>query len=101
MPDIFLDGAEITIIKALGFSGGDISGSELIERTGGLDEAEFLDALKGLVVMGYVFSETTRFSSMEHVEKSRFHVNSGYVKELKEAMDPKPKQKVSKRVRRA
>ena len=47
-------------------------------------------------------SKTINFEStatMEDVEKARFHVNSGYSRELKETLNPQPKKK-SRRVRR-
>jgi len=97
--DIHLDGAEITILKAIGFSGGDIPGEGVLERASGLDDGEFLEALKGLVVMGYVYSDTTRFASMDEVKRANFHVNSGYVKAIRESMDPSQDRK-TKRVRR-
>ncbi|MGC3989425.1 MAG: hypothetical protein QM796_07055 [Chthoniobacteraceae bacterium] len=96
--DINLDGGEILIIKALGMSSG-LNGEQLIEKVGGLEVAELIDTLKGLIVMGYVDSDRNSFHSVEDLKRVEFRVNSGYAKELKEALDPQP-QKKSRRVRR-
>jgi hypothetical protein len=37
---------------------------------------------------------------MEEMRKATFRVNSGYSKELREALDPRPEKPKSKRVRR-
>lgn len=98
--NISLDGAEISILKALGFSGGETDGVTLIERCADLEFAELQDALKGLMAIGYVEADGYAMHSKEEVEKMHFHVNSGYAKDLKDAMDPKEEPKKSKRVRR-
>ncbi len=97
--DISLDGGEITIIKALGLSGGDVPGEVLIQRAVGMDTAELVDALQGLIMLGYVVSDLEGVQSSDDLKKGKFHVNSGYGKQLKEAMNPTPDKK-PKRVRR-
>ena len=99
MSNINLDGGERSIIKALGFGGAPVNGEVLYERCAGLEEAEFIDTLKGLIVIGYVSCDETSFKTMEEVGKSKFQVNSGYARDLKEAVNPQPKKK-SRRVRR-
>lgn len=99
-PSITLDGGEISIIKALGIGGGEITGEVLLERLNGFEVAEVIDVLQGLMVMGYVTSERDHFHSSEDLKKLSFRVNSGYAKELKEALDPRPEQPKSRRVRR-
>jgi len=98
--DINLDGGEISIIKALGLSGSGMNGEQLLEKVGDLEEAELMDTLKGLIVMGYVDSDRNSFHTVEDLKRVEFRVNSGYSKELKEALDPQPQQKKSRRVRR-
>lgn len=97
---ISLDGTEITILKAIGFGGGDTKGEALIERAAGLDERELIDALKGLVDVGFVIADTSSFKNLEDVQRATYTVNSGYTKELKEAMDPSEAERKPKRVRR-
>jgi hypothetical protein len=98
--DINLDGGEISIIKALGLSGSGITGELLMERVAGLEEAELIDTLKGLISMGYVNSDRNTLQTKDDLFRTIFSVNSGYAKELKEALDPRPQQKKSRRVRR-
>lgn len=95
-----LDGVEISVIKALGFSGGDISGRQLMERVTDLEEAELIDTLKGLIAIGYVVSDKATFRNKEELEAAHVSVNSGYARDLKEALNPRPEKPKSKRVRR-
>ncbi len=99
MSNINLDGGETSIIKALGFGGSPVSGDVLFERCSGLEEAEFIDTLKGLMMFGYVSCDDSSLQTMEQVGKAKFQVNSGYSRDLKEAVNPHPKKK-SRRVRR-
>jgi hypothetical protein len=98
--EITLDGGEITIIKTLGLGGGEVEGEVLLERLPQLEPAELLDTLKGLLMMGYVSADkSSSLGSLEDMKKLHFRVNSGYSKDLKEALDPKPQTR-SKRIRR-
>ena len=96
---INLDGGETSIIKALGFGGAPLNGAVLFERCAGLEEAEFIDTIKGLIMFGYVSCDESSLQTMEEVGKANFQINSGYARDLKEAVNPQPKQK-SRRVRR-
>ena len=98
--DINLDGGEITIIKALGTGGSDVDGETLLARVAPLEAAEVIDALQGLVMMGYVSADNSTFHALEEMKKMNFRVNSGYSKDLKEALDPQQGKPKSKRVRR-
>ena len=98
--DINLDGGEITIIKALGTGGSDVDGETLLARVAPLEAAEVIDALQGLVMMGYESADNSTFHALEEMKKMNFRVNSGYSKDLKEALDPQQGKPKSKRVRR-
>jgi len=98
--EIQLDGVEISVIKCLGISSGDMEGSILLESCRDLEFAELADAIRGLMAVGYVDGESECFNDVETFMKLNFKVNPGYAKDLKEALDPGPQQKVSKRVRR-
>ena len=98
--NIILDGGEISIIKALGFGGGETAGEILLERVSDLAFAEVVDALGCLIQMGYVIADKSSFNNSEEMKKTNFHVNSGYARELKEAMDPTSDKSKSRRVRR-
>ncbi len=98
--DIQLDGAEISIVKAIGIGGGEVDGGTLIERCADLDPPELMDALHGLMDMGFVEGDSDVFYNVEEMADIKFRVNSGYAKDLKDALDDKPQPKKSKRVRR-
>ena len=98
--DINLDGSEISVIKAIGLGGTEVDGATLIERLRDYESAELIDTLQGLVAMGYVEADKSTFHNKEEYEKTHFRVNSGYARDLKESMDPRPEPKKSKRVRR-
>lgn len=99
--EIHLDGGEVQMLKGIGLGGSNISGEQLIERVTGMEEAEFIETLKGLMMMGYVIADKQSFHGFEDVERAEFHVNSGYSKDLREAIEPsrRPQQR-SRRVRR-
>lgn len=99
--DLNLDGTETSILKAIGIGGGEVPGDTLADRTSGLEEAEFLDSLRGLVTQGFVECDRGSLQSMDDVKASRFHVNSGYSKDIRNALGGKTQEKPkSKRVRR-
>ena len=102
--EIKLDGGEKDIIKAIGLGGSSASGKQVIERAGGMEEAEFVSALRGLLMMGYILADKQSFHNFDDVEHAEFHVNSGYARELKEALDPRlrreRKDQRNRRVRR-
>jgi len=98
--NINLDGSEVSIIKALGFASG-IAGIELKERLPDLTPSEIADTLRTLIAIGYVESDKSSFTKVEEFDKTHFHVNSGYAKELKDSMNPNQNEKPkSRRMRR-
>ncbi len=100
MSSINLDGGERTILKAIGFGGSSVDGETLFERCTGLEEAEFIDNLKGLIMIGYVSTDGRNLRTMADVKYVGFQINSGYSRDLKEALNPQAKPKKSRRVRR-
>ena len=100
--EIHLDGGEVTVLKAMGLGGTSVDGETLLERIHGLEEAELMDTLRGLIMLGYVNSDKRSLHDLHDVEIANFHVNSGYSRELKEAIDPRRARKPqrSRRVRR-
>ena len=99
MRDINFDGAEITVLKALGSSMG-VSGEVLIDKAAGLDANELLDTLRDLVDLGYVECDVSGLQSLDDLKKANFHINSGYSKAIKQALNPEKDEKPSRRVRR-
>lgn len=98
--DLNLDGAEISVLKALGLGSGGITGEDLVKRVQDLEPAELIDTLKGLIGQGFVDADKDAFYSLEELGPIHFMVNSGYTKDIKEALDPRPEAPKSRRVRR-
>ncbi len=98
--EINLDGAEVTIIKALGLGGGEISGEALLNKIPNQGSADLASILKDLIMVGYVDADKNSFYSDEEFKKTNFHVNPGYAKELRDALDPEDPKPKSRRVRR-
>jgi hypothetical protein len=86
--EINLDGGEITLLKKLGLSGSPISGKMLIDRVEGMETAEFLDTLTGLIDQGYILSNKVNVRLIEDAEKAFFRVNSAYARDLRDAVNP-------------
>ena len=94
--EIHLDGGEITVLKAVGLSGARIKGRTLVERLENMGVAELIDTLDSLMMFGHLEATTERFSSIHDVETADFWVNSGRLKELREAIsgrDDKPERR--------
>jgi hypothetical protein len=99
--EINLDGGEVTILKALGLGSGEMLGEDLITKVGGeIMPSELMDTLKGLMDLGYVDADKSSFYSIDEMKSIHFRVNSGYSKDLRDALDPRPQKARSKRVRR-
>ena len=88
-----LDGVEVSIIKALGFGAGDMSGESLLQRVPELGETELIDTMQTLLMMGYVISDKAAFRTGDEFRAANFHVNSGYQRDLKEALHPRTQEK--------
>jgi len=88
MSEITLNGGEITILKTIGLGGSTIGGKQLAERMEEMESAEFLDALDGLMTMGYVASNKVNIRTMEAVESASFRVNPAFSRVLRDAVYP-------------
>lgn len=99
MSSIHLDGGETSVIRSLGFGGSPISGSDLKTRVPGLGEQELFEILETLVALGYICS-TRELARRDEIDRSTFFINPGYSRELKDALDPRPRLRESRRVRR-
>lgn len=75
------------MLKALGLAGTPVQGQQLIDRVG-MESAEFLDTLDGLLTMGYVLSSKVAVHKMEDVEHGYFRVNASHGRELRDALRP-------------
>ena len=86
--EIILDGGEITLLKKIGLSGAQVYGKMLIDRVEGMEPAEFLDTLSGLIDQGFVLSNKVNIRLIEDVERAFFRVNAAYAKDLRDAVNP-------------
>jgi hypothetical protein len=100
--EIKLDGGEITLLKKIGLSGTQVYGKMLIDRAEGMETAEFLDTLIGLIDQGYVLSNKVNIRLIEEVERAFFRVNAACTKDLRDAVNPgrRREQERTKRPRR-
>ena len=99
--NISLDGVEISLLKAIGFGAGDIVGSDLRELVSNLDIREILETIDGLISVGYVSCDKNALRNKEDFDSAKFHINSGYARDLKAALDPNEKaEPKSRRMRR-
>ena len=86
--EINLGGGEITLLKKIGLGGGQMYGKLLIDRVDGMETAEFLETLIGLIDQGYVLSNKVNIRLIEEAEKAFFRVNAAYAKDLRDAVNP-------------
>lgn len=98
MSKINLDGGETSIIRALGFSGAPMSGRDLKGRVERMSDNALTESLKTLISIGYITS-TPDLDLVEDLDKTVFAVNTGYSKDLKEAIEPS-RAEPTRRVRR-
>ena len=86
--EIILDGGEISLLKKIGLSGSQVYGKLLIDRVDGMETAEFLDTLTGLIDQGFVLSNKVNIRLIEDAERAFFRVNAAYAKDLRDAVNP-------------
>lgn len=98
MRELNLDGAEITVLKAMG--GSSVDGATLVDTVRDLEPAELVDTLNGLIDQGLINCDLSSFYDVKEMKKGNFQINSGYSKELKNALHPKVEPKKSRRIRR-
>ena len=100
--EIRLDGGEISLLKKIGLSGAPVSGKVLIDRIEGMENAEFLETLTGLIDQGYVVSNKVNVRLIEDAERAFFSVNAACAKDLRDAVNPgrRREQERTKRERR-
>jgi hypothetical protein len=98
--EIKLDGGEITVLKKIGLSGTQVYGKMLIDRTEGMETAEFLETLIGLIDQGYVISNKVNIRVIEDVERAFFRVNAADAKDLRDALNPSRRREQDRKQRR-
>ena len=89
--ELSLSGGDISVIKALGLSGGQVGGKTLVDRIGGMETAEIIDTLDSLIALDYVQSDTEKVRSLSDLQAAKFNVNTAVIRDLREALNPAPK----------
>ena len=82
---ISLDGGDLEVIKALGTSGSQMMGKQLVERVEMMD-GELIDTLDSLLSMGYVLSNRVNLRRIEEIETAFFRVNPAYVSDIRRTL---------------
>ena len=86
--EIKLSGGEITLLKRIGLSGGQMSGRLLVGELESGEVGEFLETLRGLMDQGFVLSNKVNVRLIEDAERAFFRVNPSYAKDLRDAVHP-------------
>ena len=86
--ELTLDGGEITLLKRIGLSGGQIYGRLLVDDLEAEEIPIFLETLTGLIEQGYVLSNKVNIRLKEDVEKAFFRVNPAFSVALRDATNP-------------
>ena len=98
--EISLSGGDISVVKALGLSGGQMSGKTLMGRLGAMEGAEIVDTLGGLIQMDYVLCDTDKMRTVEDLQEATLSVNTAMLRDLREALAPQKKEVRPTRQRR-
>ncbi len=98
--EISLSGGDVSVIKALGLSGSQINGKNLLGRLGAMEGAEIVDTLSGLVQMDYVLCDVEKLRTVEDMQEANFSVNTAMLRDLREALMPPKKETKPTRQRR-
>ena len=86
--ELTLDGGEITLLKRIGLSGGQIYGRLLVDELEQEEIAPFLETLVSLLDQNYVLTNKVNIRLIEDVEKAFFRVNPAFSVALRDAVNP-------------
>ena len=90
----------MSVLKALGLSGGMVAGKTLMDRLGGMEAAEIADAVEGLMMLDYVLCDLDAIKGADDLKRANFNVNTAMLRELREALAPQKKENKPTRQRR-
>lgn len=86
--EIKLSGSQISVLKSIGLSGGQIAGKTLLENVESVEKGEFLETLTDLIEMDYVVCDKVNIRKFEDVERAFFRVSPNHARDLRDAMNP-------------
>lgn len=98
--EISLSGGDVSVLKALGLSGGTVGGKALMDRLGGMEAVEIVDALDSLMMLDYVLCDLPAIKGPDDLKHANFNVNTAMLRDLREALAPQKKENKPKRQRR-
>ncbi len=98
--EIILSGGDVSVLKALGLSGGTVNGRTLTERLGGMEAAEIVDSIDGLMMFDYVLCDLDTIKNSDDLVRANFNVNTAMLRDLREALAPQKKETKPTRQRR-
>jgi hypothetical protein len=101
--ELTLDGGEITLLKRIGLSGGQIYGRLLVDDLEQEEIPIFLETLIGLIEQNYVLTNRVNIRLKEDVEKAFFRVNPAFSVALRDATNParrRERERATERTRR-
>ena len=89
--EITLSGGQMTLLKRIGLSGGQVYGKLLVSDVEKTETAEFLETLLELIDEGYILSNKVNIRLIEDVGRAFFRANPVHLVELRDAMHPSRK----------
>ena len=95
-----MSGGDVSVLKALGLSGGVVAGKTLMDRLGGMEAVEIADAVEGLMALDYVLCDLDAIKNADDLRRASFNVNTAMLRELREALAPQKKEAKPTRQRR-
>ena len=101
--EITLDGGEITLLKRIGLSGGQIYGRLLVDDLEREEFPIFLETLIGLIEQNYVLANKVNIRLIEDVQTAFFRVNPAFSVALRDATSParrRERERAQERTRR-
>lgn len=98
--EITLSGGEITLLKRIGLSGGQMSGRLLVNDVEKEEIGEFLETLVGLIDQDYIVSNKVNIRKIEDVERAFFRANPTHIVELRDAIHPSRRREQERSQRR-
>ena len=98
--EISLSGGDVSVLKALGLSGGQVTGQALMDRLGHMEPAEVVDTLDTLMSLDFVQSDTEKLKSASDLKGAKLNVNTAMLRDLREAINPPKKENKPTRQRR-
>ena len=90
----------MSVLKALGLSGGQVTGRTLLERLGGMEGREVAETVEGLMMLDFVLCDMESIRGLDDLKEAKLSVNTAMLRDLREALAPQKKEVRPTRQRR-